>query len=88
MSMATDSDPKMVKVRNGYAPSERTRERPTEESLSHIPDIGPPLAVGLVGNRRSGRQASRNRWMVPTQHNNQKKSGHIISSHGREENAL
>lgn len=48
MSMATNSDPKTVKVRNGSAPSERTRERLTEESLSHIPDIEPPLAVGLV----------------------------------------
>lgn len=36
MSVATDSDPKTVKVRNGSAPSERTRERLTEESLSSI----------------------------------------------------
>lgn len=34
MSMATNSDPKPVKVRNGYTLSERTRERLTEESLS------------------------------------------------------
>jgi len=36
MRAATDSDPEIVKVRNGDALSERIRERLTEESLLYI----------------------------------------------------
>ena len=63
MRLAANSDPKQSESSEWIRNSERIRERLAEESL-----IG-SKQIKLLLNK-----AIRNRWMVPTQHNNQVKA--------------
>ena len=67
-----------VEVRNGAALPERLRERPAEENFSALYGKRPEhIRTERVA---SGGGISRSGWLVPMQHTNHKKSGHIQSS--------